>query len=53
MRLSVLIGRKLKHFIPTITKVLIDYIDLENDKYEEYPWFRMFYDFEAMQYKSE
>ncbi|HCW06494.1 MAG TPA: hypothetical protein DGG95_03905 [Cytophagales bacterium] len=29
------------------------YIDLENNKYEEYPWFRMFLDFEAMQYKSE
>lgn len=29
------------------------YIDLENGKYEEYQWFRMFFDFEAMEYKSE
>lgn len=31
----------------------IAYIDLENGKYSEYPWFRMFYDFDAMKYKSE
>lgn len=31
----------------------IGYIDLENDKYEEYNWFRSFFDFDAMNNKSE
>lgn len=31
----------------------IAYIDLANDKYEEYKWFRMFFDFESMKDKSE
>lgn len=31
----------------------IAYIDLANDKYEEYHWFRMFFDFDAMKDKSE
>lgn len=31
----------------------IAYIDLENNKYQDYHWFRMFYDFPAMANKSE
>ncbi|HEX5002670.1 MAG TPA: J domain-containing protein [Bacteroidia bacterium] len=31
----------------------IAYIDLEKNKYEEYDWFRMFFDFDAMKDKSE
>ncbi len=31
--------------------VRIAYIDLENNKYEDYKWFRMFFDYEVM--KSE
>ena len=31
----------------------IAYIDLTDSKYEEYHWFRMFFDFEAMKFKSE
>lgn len=31
----------------------IGYIDLENNKYEDYDWFRMFFDFDAMKDKSE
>lgn len=31
----------------------IAYIDLTNNKYEEYHWFRMFFDFDAMKDKSE
>ncbi len=31
----------------------IAYIDFTNNKYEEYPWFRMFFDFDAMKDKSE
>jgi hypothetical protein len=31
----------------------IAYIDLANDKYEQYDWFRMFFDFDAMKDKSE
>lgn len=31
----------------------VGYIDLENNKYEDYDWFRSFYDFEAMEHKSE
>ncbi|MEO8148632.1 MAG: J domain-containing protein [Bacteroidia bacterium] len=31
----------------------IAYIDLENNKYDDYKLFRMFFDFDAMEYKSE
>lgn len=31
----------------------IAYIDLEKNKYEEYNWFRIFFDFDAMKNKSE
>lgn len=31
----------------------IGYIDLENNKYEDYNWFRSFFDFEAMEHKGE
>lgn len=31
----------------------IAYIDLPNNKYADYHWFRMFFDFDAMQYDSE
>lgn len=31
----------------------IAYIDLQQNKYEEYHWFRMFFDFDAMKDKSE
>ena len=31
----------------------IAYIDLEDDKYSEYKWFRMFFDFESMRKKRE
>ena len=31
----------------------IAYIDLPNDAYKEYKWFRMFFNFETMKNKSE